>query len=260
MEFIKETEREVFLVEELELRIIMEADMYKRNCDDLWDQYKFDPEYFNSFMQGPLLSEYIQTIYTRSQPLNNNEINKWLTISLSQFKTHTPKVRYEYMKEQFWKQYWYPNFEPKPYTEMGEMFTRYFDHVFKWYEKHFHIFQEATQQALEDFKKGYFGSFADFNRAINQQEEKPKNKLKTNLNVKEIAYLFRVLFDEGIIDAKHKTDVFNFISESFSSKKADDVSPNSIKNAFDTPDYNAMDFWHTKFIHFTQKVKKDKEK
>ena len=50
MEFIKETEREVFLVEELELRIIMEADMYKRNCDDLWEQYKFD--IYKLFIRG----------------------------------------------------------------------------------------------------------------------------------------------------------------------------------------------------------------
>lgn len=251
---------EVYLVEELELRISIEAVEYKRKLDNFWEENKFDPDYFNRFMTGPLLSEFVQTIYKRTQHLNNNEISKYLSVSLSQFKTHNPKLRFEAMKEQFWIDTWYPNSDPSHYSRMCDYDSKYFGHVFKWYEKHFHLFQEATEQALEDFKKGYFGSFADFNRAINQQEEKPKNKLKTNLNVKEIAYLFRVLFDEGIIDAKHKTDVFNFISESFSSKKADDVSPNSIKNAFDTPDYNAMDFWHTKFIHFAQKVKKDKEK
>lgn len=257
MEKIIEHEREVYLVEELELRLIIEADAYKRNCDDLWEQYKFDPEYFNRFIQGPLLNEYMQTIYTRSKPLNNNEINKWLTISLSQFKTHTPQFRKETMKELFWKQYWYPNIEPKPYTTMGEFYEKYFGHVFKWYEKHFHLFQEATEQALQDFKKGYLGSFADF--SIQTQQE-PKNKLKTNLTVKEIAYLFRALYDEGIIEAKHKTDIFNFIAESFSSKQKEDVSANSIKNAFDVPDFNAIDFWQGKFTHLMQRAKKDKEK
>ena len=36
MEQIIEHEREVYLVEELELRVIIEADSYKRNCDNLW--------------------------------------------------------------------------------------------------------------------------------------------------------------------------------------------------------------------------------
>jgi predicted metal-dependent hydrolase len=140
---------------------------------------------------------------------------------------------------------------------MGEFYEKYFGHVFKWYEKHFHLFQEATEQALQDFKKGYLGSFADFST---QTQQEPKNKLKTNLTVKEIAYLFRVLNDEGIIDAKHKTDIFNFIAENFSSKQKEDVSVNSIKNAFDTPDFNAMDFWFEKFIRLRDNVKKDKQK
>jgi hypothetical protein len=87
-----------------------------------------------------------------------------------------------------------------------------------------------------------------------------KNKLKTNLTVREIAYLFRALYEEGIIESKHKTDIFNFIAESFSSKQKEDVSANSIKNAFDVPDFNAVDFWHEKFIHLMQRAKKDKEK
>lgn len=88
----------------------------------------------------------------------------------------------------------------------------------------------------------------------------PVKKLKTNLTVKEIAYLFRALHDEGIIESRQKTDLFNFIAENFSSKQKDEISANSIKNAFDTPDYNAVDFWQEKFTHFMQKAKKDKEK
>ena|SRR5690554_715102 len=87
-----------------------------------------------------------------------------------------------------------------------------------------------------------------------------KNKLKTNLTVKEIAYLFRALYEEGIIEAKHKTDICNFIAESFSSKQKEDVSANSLRNAFESPDFNAVDFWHEKFIHLMQRAKKDKEK
>ena len=247
----------IYLVEELELRVSIEAVEYKRRLDDFWQENTFDPHYFKRFMEGPLLSEFVQTIYKRTQHLNNNEINKYLTVSLSQFKTHYPALRFEAMKEQYYKDYWHPNVEPDHYSKMSEYETKYFTHVFKWYEKHFHLFREATEQALDDFKKGYLGSFADF---AAQQHVQPKQKLKTNLTVKEIAYLFRALHDEGIIESRQKTDVFNFIAENFSSKQKEDISGNSIKNAFDTPDFNAVDFWQEKFTHFMQKAKKDKEK
>ena len=248
---------QVFLVEELELRVSIEAVEYKHKFDNFWQEHKFDPDYFNRFMEGPLLSEFVQTIYKRTQHLNNQEINKYLTVSLSQFKTHSPKLRFEAMKEQYWKDYWHPNVEPTHYSTMSEYDEKYFGHVFKWYEKHFHLFQEATEQALQDFKKGYLGTFASY--SIQSQQE-PKQKLKTTLTVKELAYLFKVLYYEGIIDGKHKTDIFNFIADSFSSKQKEDVSANSVKNAFDTPDYNAMDFWFEKFIRLRDRTKKDKEK
>lgn len=248
---------DIFLVQELELRVSIEAVEYKRKFDDMFQEYQFDPEYFNRFMEGPLLSEFVQTIYKRTQHLNNNEINRYLTVSLSQFKTHNPKLRFEAMKEQYWKDYWFPNYEPTHYSTMSEYDSKYFGHVFKWYEKHFHLFQEATEQALQDFKKGYLGSFADF--SIQAQQE-PKMKLKTNLTVKELGCLFRALYDMGIIESKHKTDIATFIAESFSSKQKEDVSVNSIKNAFDMPDFNAADFWQEKFYVLGHHAKKLKEK
>ena len=247
----------IYLVEELELRVSIEAVEYQRKLSEFWQEYTFDPHYFKRFMEGPLLSEFVQTIYKRTQHLNNNEINKYLTVSLSQFKTHSPQLRFEAMKEQFWNDYWGPNNDMGHYSRMNDYDTKYFTHVFKWYELHFHLFREATEQALDDFKKGYLGSFADFSIQNNLQ---PKQKLKTNLTVKEIAYLFRALHDEGIIESRQKTDLFNFIAENFSSKQKDEISANSIKNAFDTPDYNAVDFWQEKFTHLMQKAKKDKEK
>jgi predicted metal-dependent hydrolase len=141
---------------------------------------------------------------------------------------------------------------------MGEFYEKYFAHVFNWYKKHFHLFQEATEQAMEDFKKGYLGSFADF--ATHQTQETKRDKLKTNLTVPELAYLFNALYAEGIITSKHKSDIYKFIADNFSSKQQDDISVNSIKNHFENPDFNAVDSMHEKFTHIYQQAKKDKEK
>ncbi|HAZ04502.1 MAG: hypothetical protein A2W95_10560 [Bacteroidetes bacterium GWA2_40_14] len=72
--------------------------------------------------------------------------------------------------------------------------------------------------------------------------------------------MFKALHTEGIFDSKHKTDIFKFIAENFSSKQQDDISVNSIKNHFDNPEFNAVESWHEKFIHLVQQAKKDKEK
>src|SRR5690606_40723235 len=77
----------------------------------------------------PLTPLFPYTTLFRS--LNNNEINKYLTVSLSQFKTHSPKLRFEAMKEQYYKDYWYPNVEPDHYSKMSEYENKYFGHVFK---------------------------------------------------------------------------------------------------------------------------------
>lgn len=245
----------LFLVEDLENKILnAAAEYYIKFTNGI---VEFDPAFFSRLLEGPQLNDFVQTTFEKIQHLNNQEINKYLTVSMSQFKTHQPALRFEILKEMFWDKYWFPNEVPQHYSKMSEHQLKYFEHVFFYYDKHFYLYHEAAEQVFQDFKKGYLGTFADF--AIpNTAQSKPK--LKTNLTVKEIAYLFRALHDEGIIESRQKTDLFNFIAENFSSKQKDEISANSIKNAFDTPDYNAVDFWQEKFTHFMQKAKKDKEK
>jgi len=86
------------------------------------------------------------------------------------------------------------------------------------------------------------------------------DKIKTNLSVAQIALLFRTLHDNKLIEVKNKTDLFLTISKVFSSKKQDDISANTIKNHFDTPDYNAMEFWDTGFPNLRSINTKLKEK
>lgn len=76
-----------------------------------------------------------------------------------------------------------------------------------------------------------------------------KDKLKLGINVKDLSYLFRALNDHQIIKAKYNTEIFRFISESFATEKTDNISINSIKNHFDCPDFDTMDYWQEKFYH-----------
>ncbi len=146
---------EIFIVEELENRLAIEAVEYKRKIDELWETHKFDPTYFDSFIAGPLLNEFSKSIFERIRPLNNQEINRYLSLSLQQFKTHTPPKRHKAFLLNYHNTYWFPNV--MEYKE-NEYDAKYATHVWKHYTNHFHLFKEAFQKIYDDFKVGLVGS------------------------------------------------------------------------------------------------------
>jgi len=85
-------------------------------------------------------------------------------------------------------------------------------------------------------------------------------KIPTSLNVAELALVFRLFVEEKILLPEHKTDLFKVISAIFQSKRASELSQNSIKNKFDTPDYNALEFWESKLVNLKYQNQKLKEK
>lgn len=76
-----------------------------------------------------------------------------------------------------------------------------------------------------------------------------RNKLKTHLSVPEIALLFKLLNElkPKIFDLKSEAELHRFISANFMTKKSSEagISPNKLKNLFNTPEKNAVDFWLT---------------
>lgn len=197
-------DKEVFLVEELELRLSIEAVRYKRHFDGFPPVFEFDPQHFNKFITGPLLNEYIQTIYERTKKLNNHEINRYLNISYSQFQTHKPALRKEVMKEQYWKDYCYPNPPYMPFNDKNDRDKQYFEHFFGWYEKHFHLFEEATKKFLYDFRAGI--SIPPSFNVSPPVTEKPQEKIKWTGTPKEFVQTFQALIENGTLQFKGNSD------------------------------------------------------
>lgn len=188
-------EKEVFLVEELENRLAIEAANYQHKISEEWQTAKFDPTYFDTFISGDLYNEFVQTIYERTKPLNNHEINRILTLSLAQFNSHTPEKREQSFILNYHNTYWFPNVVEFKANEYDVQFAQ---HVWKHYTKHFHLFKAATIKAIEDFKAGFIGM--------------QSNPVKTNdINIKNITYTY---FDEFIklleFDIEHMEDVISF--------------------------------------------------
>ena len=214
-QFQYENFKDLLLVEELEKRIAIEAVEYKKNCDDYWETYTFDPTYFDTFISGELYNVFLNAIYERIKPLNDFEINKYLTLSLNQFNTHTPTKRADTFKRIYHDTYWYPNYmeyNPNQYE------NKYPVHVWKHYTNHFHLFKEASENILQVFKKGLIGSSRK-QEVIEKPKTKPKSKhnsftyKKWRFESTNLTYLKESLIDKNLIasdtELKHFRKVFS---------------------------------------------------
>jgi hypothetical protein len=181
--FQNHDKKEVLLVEELEKRLAIEAAEYKKNCDDYWETYKFDPNYFDTYVSGSLYNEFLKSVYEKIKPLNDFEINKYLTLSVNQFKTHTPIKRAEAFKEIYHDTYWHPNYMV---YDKNQYENKYPVHVWKHYSNHFNLFKEATEIVLHDFKNGLIGNGKNQEVIL-----KPKTKIKS----KHYSFTYKNNFD-----------------------------------------------------------------
>jgi len=145
----KNAPKELFLVDKLEISLAHYASNYKKNCDNYWETFKFDANFFNDFIPGDLLTEFNIALHEHIKPLNSQEINRYLTTSINQFKTHTPDKRKDVFCEIYHDVYWYPNY--MKYTGSSAR-DNYVLHVWKLFSNHFQLFQEATQNTFDIFK------------------------------------------------------------------------------------------------------------
>jgi len=81
-------------------------------------------------------------------------------------------------------------------------------------------------------------------------------KIKSNLTVSQMALFFRLLSDENILETNNITKLSKQIASSFSSKQKDDISYKSVKNHFDSPQNEAIEFWDTKLVRLRQLLNK----
>lgn len=80
-------------------------------------------------------------------------------------------------------------------------------------------------------------------------------KVKFKLSVAQLSFLFRMLFDAGLIDTKVKEDLYRFISENSESKRSNNISTNAIGNDFNSIDKATATFWEAKLKEMLKQAK-----
>lgn|GEM_PF-2748279 len=90
-----------------------------------------------------------------------------------------------------------------------------------------------------------------------QQSISPKSvpKLETNLSVAQIAYLFKILNQSGIIINKTQMDMLQAVTKSFSTKKTDNIALESLHNKY----YNVEDKTKESVKELLEKIIKQME-
>ena len=100
------------------------------------------------------------------------------------------------------------------------------------------------------------------NKSLQQpaiKEEANNYKLKTNLNLSQVAFLFQAIFDDNLISDSNKKNLARFIAFNVSvNDKVENKEINIehrieyIYNSFSSPNKNTIDYWDEKFLHFRQ--------
>ena len=152
--FVPQEEDELLLAEELENRLIIEGVNYKRVLSERWETFQFDKEYFKKFIPHSLYTEFIQSLFAKLEPWNNQEINRYLTLSIAQFKRFQPAHREQQFIQKFARCYWHPNVVDKIYED-EERAAKF---ILKDFIPHYHLFQTEAEKALDLLHKGHIGT------------------------------------------------------------------------------------------------------
>jgi hypothetical protein len=88
------------------------------------------------------------------------------------------------------------------------------------------------------------------------------NRIKTNLSVPQVAFLFKMLNElkPEMFDIKAEADLHRFISANFITKKSGDdgISIDKLRQLFNQPDPKAVEFWEKHFYTLIAEAKKFK--
>lgn len=79
-------------------------------------------------------------------------------------------------------------------------------------------------------------------------------KIKANISVQQLAALFRILKESGIIEIDNVVQFSMLVASVFETKRAKNLGHSGFKNDFDTPKAPAMTYWTGKLNEIEEKI------
>lgn len=81
-------------------------------------------------------------------------------------------------------------------------------------------------------------------------------KLKWKVKVEELAFLFRILKDCGLIKSNYDKEIHTFIANNFETEGNAKISPKNVGRLWSTKDINVINFWTRKLIDISNQIKR----
>lgn len=129
----------------------------------------------------------------------------------------------------------------------------------------FTSFKDVVVPYVDRYKDGRLeGLVPELNKQNHVRELPPipavglpvSGKLKFNLSVDQLAYLFRLLYDHGLIETPSKAELKRFIIANMSTKGSENISDKSIGNKLSTTEKAEADFLADKLMDMYKAAKK----
>jgi len=141
-------------------------------------------------------------------------------------------------------------------------FTEMFEEVIliwhNFYDYYYNFFIDEIQSFIDNnYSEFNVSNYSDI--TDNQLNIDLHTKLKTNLTVPQLAYLFKMLMDihPCIFEVKSNADIYRFISANFTTKgNSITISVNSLSDKYSNVDKATADFW----LPHLQKMKENARK
>lgn len=99
------------------------------------------------------------------------------------------------------------------------------------------------------------------NKELPSSTKKPINKLKVNLTISQLLYLFKKMDERGLIKHNIKKEIQEFIATHFEpqskKKEGEDLSVGRLQKMWSNFDIDAINFWMDEFIKLFNEAKKD---
>jgi hypothetical protein len=191
----------IFLMEVAEDMFCDSAIKYNAQFTEDWENYPFDPEYFNSHVPDVLFPEFVRFVGQLLQPFSFFEQSRILNQSLAQFKAVTPNQRRQIIFAKYKRKYWAPNSVlTEPASSLDYLFQ-----IFPFYEKYFSLFKDFTEQELTKLSSTH-NTAQPVLLQPKASTQKPKllsfQYKEHSKNPEAITELFRDLKDMGLIDSQ----------------------------------------------------------
>ena len=253
--------REIYWIEQVEWMVMSSANTDVKYFDNyeisLGTDFNMPTTHTESYIQTTLLANAENEFFKKIIDKSHIEIYRYIQKSFEQVTTRLPELIKPTLLENFWIELWIPN---EPEGEPDKFHQDFFAFHFRAYQASFHVFAAFITKIKDDFSNGLLMPPQPQTHLQQLQPQSiPHKKLKVNITVPQLTFLFKMLNDlkPDIFDIETKKELSHFIADNFITEatKKDGIKEGSVYNLLTDTDKKTAMFWTEKLSKMIQEAR-----